>query len=62
LKGKEKSDIARPLNDNDIVVVESDFFRVLSKIVLTFFELSSIIVIMKERLKNDSGKDNSQRF
>ncbi|MFH1939714.1 MAG: AAA family ATPase, partial [bacterium] len=45
-----KSDIARPLNDNDIVVVESDFFRVLSKIVLTFFELISIIVAMKERI------------
>ncbi|MFH1939918.1 MAG: AAA family ATPase, partial [bacterium] len=45
-----KSDIARPLNDNDIVVVESDFFRVLSKIVLTFFELISIIVTMKERI------------
>ena len=27
-KQKRKSDIARTLNDNDIVVVESDFFRV----------------------------------
>jgi len=44
LRGKRKSDIPRLLDDNDIVVVEGDFFRVVSKIVLTFFELISVLV------------------